>query len=273
MFRTALKNKFAIITGGTGGVGQEIAKMFARNNVPVVITSRDKLKATMIANEIYDPRNCVPILGAELDLNNEESIEQFYFDSFNSPYSKPAYLINNAGVLMLDNIVGVQEEKINLLFKVNAIGPIKLTKYFLPDIINNRGSILFNSPPYAIDKKTSILMPYMQSKLAQTTFMKSLANTYKDILIASFWTQYPLATDAVIKRGIGLKEQCMCPSILAATIELMIFNDVRYDTHGSEILDGIFLSDHDVDLRKFKLGDDIPSLDEIFYNHLKSKKI
>ena len=66
------------------------------------------------------------------------------------------------------------------------------------------GAILFNSPPYIIDDKTKYLMPYA-TKLAQTTFMKSLAhlideknnnkNTEK-IYLYQVFGQITLYTDA-----------------------------------------------------------------------------
>ena len=66
---------------------------------------------------------------------------------------------------------------------------------------NEYGGILFNTPPYNIHDKTSYLLPYMQTKLAQTTLMKSLANSNlnNNALICGFWTNFPLSTDAIYK--------------------------------------------------------------------------
>ena len=47
------------------------------------------------------------------------------------------------------------------------VGPLIMSKYCI-DIIktkNEYGGILFNTPPYNIDDKTSYLLPYMQTKL------------------------------------------------------------------------------------------------------------
>ena len=267
--RKSIKN-YAIVTGGTGGVGKEIVSMFNNNKVPVILTGRNINKAECIAKELQELGNSTPIIAKELDLNNTESIINFCMD-LKTTTTYPKYLINNAGVLILDKIHQIPEKHLNLMFNVNSIGPMLLTKYFLKEINNNHGFILFNSPPYNIDDKTSLIMPYMQSKLAQTTFMKSLANAYHHdwLTTCSFWTLYPLATDAIIKRGIGEEDDCMCPSILANIVEQIIWPSYPFSINGGELLDGKYLNAMGIDINKFKMSNKSPPLlDDLFYKHL-----
>ncbi len=269
MLRSIHKNKVAIITGGAGGVGQEIAKIFNHRKIPVIITSRTIQKAKSIAENLQANNIATsPIIGMELDLNSKYSIRKFLHNIYDKQYN-PQYLINNAGALITSNIYEVNKKHIDLLFNVNAIGPIQITKYFLPNIIKQKGAILFNSPPYVIDDKTIFLLPYMQSKLCQTTFMKSLAHSIPHgPMIASFWTDFPLATDAIIKRGIGTYDQCMDAEIMGTTIEQMIWNSDINEIHGKEIVDSEFLPKNGIDISKFKISHNTTDLSSLFTSHL-----
>ena len=267
----------ALITGGTRGVGKEIATMFKKRGYNVIITGRDTNNAKLIAEEInkkYTDKDGVA-QGYKLDFTNMAGSRKL-LAKLEKGEIRPTYLINNAGVLMFDNMRNITEKHLDIMFKVNVIGPMYLTKLCMNDIRkNNYGAILFNSPPYRIDNKTKYLLPYMQTKLAQTTFMHSLSNLHlsSDVLVSSFWTKYPLMTDAIISRGIGGIEECMHPSILSRTIEELLFNTAnRVYYNGKVILDDDFLKNQNIDVNQYKMGKDVPSLDSLFLKYLKNNR-
>ena len=267
----------ALITGGTRGVGKEIADMFKKRGYNVIITGRDTNNAKLIAEEInkkYPDKEGIA-QGYKLDFTNMAGSRKL-LAKLEKGEIRPTYLINNAGVLMFDNMRNITEKHLDIMFKVNVIGPMYLTKLCMNDIRkNNYGAILFNSPPYRIDNKTKYLLPYMQTKLAQTTFMHSLSNLHlsSDVLVSSFWTKYPLMTDAIISRGIGNIEECMHPSILSRTIEELLFNTAnRVYYNGKVILDDDFLKNQNIDVKQYKMGKDVPSLDSLFLKYLKNNR-
>lgn len=267
----------ALITGGTRGVGKEIASMFKKRGYNVIITGRDTNNAKLIAEEInkkYADKDGIA-QGYKLDFTNMAGSRKL-LAKLEKGEIRPTYLINNAGVLMFDNMRNITEKHLDIMFKVNVIGPMYLTKLCMNDIRkNNYGAILFNSPPYRIDNKTKYLLPYMQTKLAQTTFMHSLSNLHlsSDVLVSSFWTKYPLMTDAIISRGIGNLEECMHPSILSRTIEELLFNTAnRVYYNGKVILDDDFLKNQNIDVNQYKMGKDVPSLDSLFLKYLKNNR-
>ena len=267
----------ALITGGTRGVGKEIATMFKKRGYNVIITGRDTNNAKLIAEEInkkYPDKDGIA-QGYKLDFTNMVGSRKL-LAKLEKGEIRPTYLINNAGVLMFDNMRNITEKHLDIMFKVNVIGPMYLTKLCMNDIRkNNYGAILFNSPPYRIDNKTKYLLPYMQTKLAQTTFMHSLSNLHlsSDVLVSSFWTKYPLMTDAIISRGIGNIEECMHPSILSRTIEELLFNTAnRVYYNGKVILDDDFLKNQNIDVNQYKMGKDVPSLDSLFLKYLKNNR-
>lgn len=268
--------KTALITGGTKGVGKEIAKMFLNNNYNVIITGRNINDTIRAADKLNseNTKNMGRVKGYNLDYLN---IHKSYnlLNNLENKTIQPTFLINNAGALNIKNMNDISINTIEILNKVNIIGPTILSKYCI-DIINTskeKGGILFNTPPYEIDKKTKYLLPYMQTKLAQTTLMRSLANSNKNknALICGFWTNYPLSTNAILSRNIGNIENCMHPNILAETLEQLIFhtkNNTFYN--GEVIIDEYFLKYKDIDVNKYKMGKNTKKLDDLFINHIKN---
>lgn len=257
----------ALVFGGTRGVGLEITKMFHRNRVPVVFTGTNKEKIKKV-EETFNSRS---VYGTELDLACLNSIEMFK-KKMNSFHFRPSILVYNAGYLSLRPY----EKDVNIrkLFQINTISPIILTSFFLPEMIKaNNGHIIFNSPPYVIDKKVKFLTPYIQSKLGQTTYMKSVSHIvqHKNISCNSIWTNYPLWTDAIKLRNVGAKEQCVDPSILSRVVEEIIWKENPKTFKGNEIMDESYLQSKNIDTHQYFLGDRVKKLDELFLSHLTKK--
>lgn len=283
--------KKVLITGGTRGVGLNLAKMFdSKGNYQVFLTGTNGSNAEKVAKNISSNHdavisdinhvnhvnhinniNQINHVGLELNLTDQQSISKVcnYLDN-----ESIDIIIHNAGMLSRDSLKTVTDTRLQKLFMVNTIGPILLTQSVLPNMLKKgKGHILFFCPEYAIDKKTSMLTPYMQSKLGQTTFMKSIANMVKNtnIGVAGFWTRYGLYTDALTHRNIGAKENCMDPSIVSKMVELMIEEDSPGEINGKVHHDHEYLLSKGVDINQFKLGDNVVNLDKLFMDHLSKK--
>jgi short-subunit dehydrogenase len=270
------KLKTAIITGSTRGVGKELAKMFLRNNYNVIVTGRNINNAIKVADELNSNKYTVAYArGYYLNYNNINKSSKL-LNSLEHKEIIPNFLINNAGALNTKNLNDVSLKTIDIMTHANMIGPLIMSKYCIDIIKNNNeyGGILFNTPPYNIDDKTSYLLPYMQTKLAQTTLMKSLANLNlnNNALICGFWTNFPLSTDAIINKNIGTLDNCMHPSILSDTIEELIFNTINPHQYNSKvIIDEDFLNEKNISLNRYKMGKNVKKLDDLFMSYLKDK--
>ena len=181
-------------------------------------------------------------------------------------------VIHNAGMLSRDTILNMDEKRFQKMFSINALSVVSLTKQCLPYMIKqNSGNIFFFCPPYRIDGKTRLLTPYMQTKLAQTTFMYSLADLIEKreskIKVSGFWTDFPIYTDALKHRNIGTKEDCMDPGILARTVDLML-EDTRANIHGNVMIDRDYLTQKNVNVNQWALGSQTKKLDDLFLSHL-----
>ena len=113
----------------------------------------------------------------------------------------------------------------------------------------------------------------MQTKLAQTTFMYSLADMLtksrpqSGIVVSGFWTDYPIWTDALKYRQIGQKENCMSPSIISATVEQML-EDKPANIHGNVMIDHDYLKSKKIDPNRWAYGTQTQKLDDLFLRSL-----
>jgi len=253
----------ALVTGSSRGIGLAIAQMFSRNSFNVIITGT-KLQNVIDAKSKVGLNN---VSALELDLCNPQSIE-----NFRNRINKQTIdvVVHNAGMLSLQNWQNISSKRWEQMFRVNTLGPMLISKDIITSMrLRNKGQILFFSPPFKIDDKVKLIGPYMQTKLAQTTFMHSLAYSLKDtdISVNSFWTNFPIYTDAISHRNVTEKESCMSPKIIADMVENIVFNENPKTFRGNEIIDVDYLQN----TSRYKLGNRVQNLDRVFLDFLKQK--
>ena len=91
-----LKDKIAIITGASRGIGREIAVLFAREGAKLVLTSRNPEALKAVAKEIYEISREEPLV-FQLDVRDSAKVEEL-LDKTLDKYKRVDILVNNAGV-------------------------------------------------------------------------------------------------------------------------------------------------------------------------------
>ena len=91
-----LKDKIAIITGASRGIGREIAVLFAKEGAKLVLTSRNPEALKAVAKEIYEISREEPLV-FQLDVRDSAKVEEL-LDKTLDKYKRVDILVNNAGV-------------------------------------------------------------------------------------------------------------------------------------------------------------------------------
>ena len=90
-----LKNKNAVIVGGSRGIGEAIAKLFAKNGAKVCLISRNEKSLKSVANDIKSAGGSSDYIVA--DISKPDSIKKA-FKQYKSSGRKIDILVNNAGI-------------------------------------------------------------------------------------------------------------------------------------------------------------------------------
>lgn len=135
------KNATALITGASGGLGQELCREFARNSYDLIITARDPAKLRVMAAELrktYGVR--VAVIAA--DLNQEDAPRQLY-EKTRAAGVEVDVLVNNAGFGLGGPFVRSRPRLHSSMIRVNILAPTRLCRLFLPGMLERgRGGIL-----------------------------------------------------------------------------------------------------------------------------------
>ena len=130
------RNKTALVTGCSSGIGYSTCLLLARNKFKVYGTVRNLSKAKKI-QEVIDKEK-IPLKIILLDVNDSESIQNAIRDILYDS-RKIDVLINNAGYGMFGPIEDITTEDVKLQFETNFFGVIRLIKEIVP-IMRKQGN-------------------------------------------------------------------------------------------------------------------------------------
>jgi short-subunit dehydrogenase len=134
------KNKVILLTGATGGLGQELAIALAQKQAKLVLTGRDSKKLAQLKNKINAQLGECIVVSA--DLTTQEGRQQIITATLKH-YDTIDILINNAGHSELVCFEEQQTDAIETLFQTNLIAPILLTQSILPKMLaKGKGQIV-----------------------------------------------------------------------------------------------------------------------------------
>ena len=184
--------QYALITGGTSGIGKELAKLFAQDGYNLVIVARDEDELNNTSHEIAD-RFGVNITTISKDLMEPNAAEELY-DEVKEKGITVNVLVNDAGQGQHGNFVDYDIQRDVDIIQLNIVSLTVLTKLFLKDMIaRNEGKILQLS---SLASKTPgpLLAVYSATKAYVQSFTQAVINEIKDTNV-TMTALLPGATD------------------------------------------------------------------------------
>lgn len=242
-----LKNKIALITGGSSGIGYSIAKSFILNGASVIIIGRNEKKLKKSIEELSI--NCQKnqfikyYLMDISDVSNIENIIKKIVDE-----NKIDILVNNAGIGNGDVIGKTKISDFENVIKTNLEGTYFLSQYIFNYMIDNKieGNIL---NIYSSSAIRPAVTPYMLSKWSILGLTKGLAKKgiqYNIVVngIAPGPTATPMLKNSdkdlslnklPAKRYVLPEEVANIATILVSDMGRMIVGDTIFITGGAGI--------------------------------------
>ena len=169
--RLNFKGKTAVITGASGGMGLEISKKLAQNNISILMLDLKSPGKNFLNNN----KNCK---FKKVDVTNFKNL-QLHIDKFYKQHQSIDYLINTTGVLWFNKDVSAVDIDSNIwdkVFEINLKSMMHLSKIIVPKMIKNKfGSMVHISSIDALSGDDKPQDAYGASKAAMIRLSKSLA--------------------------------------------------------------------------------------------------
>ena len=169
-----LKNKVAIITGGTRGIGFETVKVFFENNAKVVLFGSKMESVENAVRLLKEENKDYEVFGLYPNLSNELEVQDA-FKEVKEKYGSIDILINNAGMSSSTPLTSYTIEEYDKIMDLNVKSVFICSKNIIPYFEEqNSGVILNTSSMVSIHGQPSGCL-YPMSKFAINGLTKSLA--------------------------------------------------------------------------------------------------
>lgn len=134
-----MQDKVIIITGASSGIGLACAREFARRGAKLALAARSMDKLLEIEAELKTEN--IDVICVKTDVSSESDCKHLIDKTIKS-FGKIDILINNAGISMRALFKDVDLNVLKQLMDVNFWGTVYCTKYALPHILEQKGSVV-----------------------------------------------------------------------------------------------------------------------------------
>jgi short-subunit dehydrogenase len=131
------QNKVVVITGGSEGIGKALVDIFLLQGAKVATCGRNFDKLYQLQS-IHAGK---PLMIQAADVSNEQDCK-FFIEGVIKLYGTIDILINNAGISMRSLVQDVEISTLKRVMDVNFWGTVYCTKFSLPYIIKNNGTVV-----------------------------------------------------------------------------------------------------------------------------------
>lgn len=263
-----LKDKTYIISGGSRGIGFNIAKNLAKSGANVTILGKTerlhpKLEGTIYTaaeniNDIIQKPVCLPV---PCDIRNPSQIDNAIGETL-SIYGKIDGVILNASALCLNDTLNQKQKEIELMSSVNINGTFLMGQKCLKYIKeSNHGSILTISPPLEMlytDEWWVNHLYYSMSKFNMSLMSKFWNKEFPDVAVNTLWPRTTIDTAPVrnILGGEAMSNISRKTDIMGEAAKHILMADPKI-CNGKNFIDDEVLVSLDIDPEQFRINPNI----------------
>jgi NAD(P)-dependent dehydrogenase (short-subunit alcohol dehydrogenase family) len=191
--RFSLEGRVALITGGSRGLGREMALGFADAGADLIIVSRKLDACRAVAEEVEAKgRRAVAF---DVNVSHWDALDRLVEDAYGA-FGRVDVLVNNAGMSPLyPDLTEVSEALWDKVLGVNLKGPFRLTALVGPRMVESgRGSIINISTTGSI-RPAPFMLPYDAAKAGLNALTVGFAHAYGPTVRVNCIMAGPFLTD------------------------------------------------------------------------------
>ena len=245
---SSFKDRVVVISGGSRGVGLEIAKTLGKDGAKIAILAKTTEPHPKLPGTIYTAAEEIEDVGGTAlplicDIRFEEQVGES-IEKVREEFGGVDICINNASAIHLTDTVNTPMKRYDLMHNINVRGTFLLSKSCIPYLKDSENPhILTLSPPLGIDRKWfGRTLAYTTAKYGMTLIAHGLSEELKELGIASntLWPRTTIDT-AAIRNVVGneIVDGSRKPTIYADAAYAILKRDSKECT-------GNFFLDQDV---------------------------
>jgi len=174
---TEWKDKWALITGASAGIGVALAEELAAGGTHLVLTARRLDRLQEVAENLRKQHGVQTQVFAA-DLAEREAPQRIY-DFCQEKGLRIDLLINNAGFGQYGELPQVETQRLIDMVEVNCTAVVHLTRLFLPDMVAQRGGDILILASTAAFQAVPFISTYAATKAFDLYFAEGLAEEMK----------------------------------------------------------------------------------------------
>jgi NAD(P)-dependent dehydrogenase (short-subunit alcohol dehydrogenase family) len=224
--------KTAIITGGSRGIGKEVAILLAKKGINVVICSRNHNEISRVVEEIKAMYHASEVLGLRCDISISIEVNSL-IKSTVERFGGIDILINNAGIVFVKKLIDTLEEEWDQTINTNLKGAFLCSKAALPYMIHKKSGVIINVSSGAGKVGFENISAYCASKFGMMGLTESMAWEVANYNMRVM-TICPGEVDTKMQESTDQeyyklnKDKWLEPKEVADKIAEMIFNEDYY---------------------------------------------
>ncbi|BAZ70766.1 short-chain dehydrogenase/reductase SDR (plasmid) [Fischerella sp. NIES-4106] len=188
-----LKDRVAIVTGGSKGIGWGVSTIFAQQGAKVVVVARDTKTGEQTAEEIRHQGGEASFISC--DISNEDEVKAMVQTTINV-YGQVDILVNNAGVGTYKSVLETTSSEWDRCLAIDLKGAFLCSKYTIPHMQAVGKGAIINMSSVHSHATVNGVAPYTASKGGITALTRNMAIDYGPTIrvnaIAPGWVWTPL---------------------------------------------------------------------------------
>ncbi|RYU92319.1 SDR family oxidoreductase [Mucilaginibacter terrigena] len=189
-----LKDKTALVTSSTAGIGNAIARSLAAEGAVVYINGRDQTKVNQVVEKLIAETGNTNINGIAADFSDKQQV-----DALLNKLPEVDILVNNVGIFEPKEFKTITDEDWLKFFEVNVLSGVRLARvYFDKMLAKNWGRIIFISSESAVQIPAEMIH-YGMTKTAQIAIARGLA----ELTVGTSVTVNSVLPGPTFSEGVG----------------------------------------------------------------------
>jgi uncharacterized protein len=176
--RNGSNRQTALVTGGSGGIGLELAKVLARHEFDLVLIARKRDALEAAAGQL-EGKFAVKAHVFAADLRRPEA-PQAIFDFLSNENIPIEILVNNAGIGLGGEFADTAVQRELDMIQVNISALTHLTKLFLPPMIKRHSGKILNVASTAAFQPGPLMAVYYATKAYVLSFSEALSEELRN---------------------------------------------------------------------------------------------